>query len=284
MEEPPKGSRSEFEVRNRRMNVACPHCRGLVADTPHLRGQVIACPHCGGHFMLPMPAQAVAAVPRAAAIPTPPAAAPPPERPRAGPRPRPAVERPLTGPQPSSSAAAPVQPIAAVAPQTARPAAMAAPHTPYAHATAASPQSAPYQGSTVLAERRARKRGSVLKTILLILFGFVAIVLTVGIVGGLSIFSRISETQHVEQQRHDTALDTVTKKLAQSGVAFQGEGAKIEFFDDGCIVSGTGYDAQRRAVQCEVSIEIFETETQVVWQVDYVKVDGEMKYTRTAAQ
>lgn len=42
-----------------RMNVGCPHCRGVVAGPPELQGRVIACPHCGGQFIMPaeQPAQ-----------------------------------------------------------------------------------------------------------------------------------------------------------------------------------------------------------------------------------
>jgi nitrite reductase/ring-hydroxylating ferredoxin subunit len=35
--------------------VYCPHCKGDLANSPDLEGQVVACPLCGGQFQIPAP-------------------------------------------------------------------------------------------------------------------------------------------------------------------------------------------------------------------------------------
>jgi hypothetical protein len=167
------------------------------------------------------------------------------------------------------------------APHAARPAAGRAPGLAPAPGYApppVAPAAAPYGGSTVLAERRARKRSSLLKTILLLLFAFAAIFLTIVLVGGLSLYSHFSEGWQREQERHDTALNTATAKLAQHGVELLGDEAEITFYDDGCIVKGRGV-SNGALVPCEVSINIRETAERVIWVVEQVKVNHELVYT-----
>ncbi|MEQ8788379.1 MAG: hypothetical protein RIC55_18865 [Pirellulaceae bacterium] len=128
-------------------------------------------------------------------------------------------------------------------------------------------------------QRRARQRGSALKTVLLLLFAFMAIAASGAVVVFLWGYSTVEDVRQSSQEQYDQARSVATQQLRSMQVALQA-GAEVEFYDDGCIVRGTGRTKTQRRVPCEVSIAITETETKSRWIVDYVVVDGKTVYAQ----
>lgn len=133
----------------------------------------------------------------------------------------------------------------------------------------------------MLAERRERKRTKVWKVVLLILFSCMAVFATIGIVGALSIWSRVSEAWQAEQERHFQAFKAAEAQLARNGVTADPNDFDVEFYDDGCIVRGTGYSSARGTVRYDISIAIDETEALAVWTVETATLDGRVIYNRS---
>lgn len=346
------------------MNIACPHCRGLVADTPELRGRVIACPHCGGHFAMPDLSAAPPAATQERPLPSPPQASPA-ELPIPGPaasQERPLAppsagreETPLASPSapPSRTAASPTQggaspsQPAASPPQPSNPAPQIAPAPAPAHRPSPAPPSSPASpavggpaagspanpapatptrpaplraapapptplqaapvratpvaaaplqaappapastasasgkpGSTLIQQRRARQRGSALKTVLLLLFGLMATVFTVVLIAFLWGYSTLQEHRQQSQGKYDTARKTARQQLkSMDGMVLEPE-PEITFYEDGCIVRGFARTKTQTRVPVEVSIGIYENEIRSTWLVETVVVDEKTVYSR----
>ena len=116
---------------------------------------------------------------------------------------------------------------------------------------------------------------------LLVLFTFMAILATIGIVAALSIWSGVSNIVQEHQGRRQQAFDTARTQLASYNVAADPNDFDVQFYDDGCIVSGAGYSRTRGAMRYDVSIAIEDTENRLRWIVDTVTLNGEVKYRRT---
>jgi hypothetical protein len=175
---------------------------------------------------------------------------------------------PTTGGQPQTVAAtpAPVMP--------------ARPTTPAQTIGQATPSPAQPAESSLLDERRARKRTSPVKVVLLVLFTLFAIYATIGNVAGLSIWSSVSEDRQQADAERQLAIDTAQRQLARNGVAADESDFDVKFFDDGCIVSGVGYSKRRGSVRFEVSIAIDRLEDAVRWTVETVAINGEVVVVR----
>lgn len=119
---------------------------------------------------------------------------------------------------------------------------------------------------------------------MLVLFAVFAVVATLGIVGALSLWSTVSDVVQDQQGRRLQALKTAQAQLGQYGISLFENDMDVEFYNDGCIVRGTGYSKERGAVRVEVSIAITEStvSSKIVekWAVETVTVNGEVAYQR----
>jgi hypothetical protein len=141
------------------------------------------------------------------------------------------------------------------------------------------PASAPGKpGSTILDQRRARKRGSALKTVLLLLFGLMATGLTVALIAFLWGYSAVQEHREQTVGKYEQARTIARQQLQSTDAMALEPQSEVTFYDDGCIVKGFARSKTRGRVPIEVSIGIYETKTKSRWIVETVVVDGKRVY------
>jgi hypothetical protein len=129
-------------------------------------------------------------------------------------------------------------------------------------------------------QRRARKHGSALKTVLLLLFGLMATGLTVALIAFLWGYSAVEEYREQTVGKYDQARNIASQQLrSMDGIVLEPQ-AEVTFYEDGCIVKGFARTRTRGRVPIEVSIGIYETKAKSRWMVEAVVVDGKTVYSR----